>query len=397
MSMPGSWHFSQCSRLFKELRFLLLVYHCMEHRIKLRVLRKIQETKDAATLLLQCDTPISYQAGQFLTFLFDHLEAKPIRRAYSLSSTPGLEEHLAITVKKVSNGSASRYLVDKVQEGAILEALLPAGQFVLPPSSGKPRDIFLIGGGSGITPLFSILKYVLYFEKESRVILLNANSNENSIIFRSQLRHLSKRFPARFNCIHFLSDTISPLSELQQIELPLLIRRERISNALIQQLVSANLTFRAEDAVFFLCGPKSLMLKVSQTLPYLGFGEKQIHQEIFDIVKPYRPPRDLYGDSQVRLNFQGAILEFPLTAGQTILEAAESAGLDLPYSCRSGICTTCLAKCTAGKVEMFTAQGQITTAQSDGIVFTCVGYPLTDEVALEIKKSNPKATSKRLV
>lgn len=397
MRVPGSWYLRQCSRLFKELRFPTLVYHCMEHRIRLQVLQKIQETKDAVTLLLQSDTPIDYQAGQFLTFIFDHLEAKPIRRSYSISSAPGVDKHLAITVKKVSNGSASRYLVDKIQAGAVLEALLPAGQFVLPPYSGKPRDIFLIGGGSGITPLFAILKYVLHFEKDSRVIMLNANSNENSVIFRKQLLHLAKHFPTRFRCVYFLSNTISPVAELQQMEAPLIIRQARISNALIQQLVFANLTFCAEDAVFFLCGPKNLMLKVSQTLPFLGFDKKQIRQEIFDIVKPYRPPRDLYGDSQVRLNFQDMVFEFPLIAGQTVLEAAEAAGLDLPYSCRSGICNTCLAKCTAGELEMFTAQGQISTVQSDGIVFTCVAYPLTDEVALEIKKSSPKTAPNGLV
>lgn len=357
----------------------------MEIRIKLRIREKVKETERVATLVLEPLTrDFNYRPGQFLTFIFKGLGAKEFRRSYSFSSTPGVDSFPTITVKKMPNGSASRYLVDQAQVGDILEAIPPAGQFFLPESSGKFRDIFLIGGGSGVTPLFSILKQILHFETESRVTLILANSNEQVLIFRKQLRQLAKEFPNQLKVIHFLSDTKMLLSELRALEAPAEIRIQRMSNALVAQLVEQHLHFNRRDAQFFLCGPKTLMLKASQMLRYMQFDENQIHQEIFGIIEPYRPPRDVYKDSQVRIQFLGKNFLVPVKAGDTILEAAEKMGLELPYSCRSGICTTCTGRCTSGKVEMFTNEGQINTDMSNGVVFTCVGYPLTDKVEIEI-------------
>lgn len=356
----------------------------METRIKLCIRDKIKETERATTLVLESlDVPLRYRAGQFLTLVFDQLAPKTFRRSYSFSSTPGVDIFPAITVKKVPNGSASRYLVDQVQIGDVLEAIAPAGQFILPEDDGF-RDIFLIGGGSGITPLFAILKQVLHFEPQSRVTLILANSNENAIIFRQALLDLVKIFPERLKIIHFLSNTLMPISYLREAENPAEIHVERLSNALIGKVVVSHLHFDRKNAQFFLCGPKTLMLKASQMLHYLQFADRQIHQEVFDIIEPYRPPKDFYKDAQVRIEFSGKNFLVPVKAGDTILEAAEKIGLELPYSCRSGICTTCTGRCTSGRVEMFTNAGQITTDISNGIVFTCVGYPLTPEVSIEI-------------
>lgn len=363
-------------------RFLLLN---MEIRIKLRIREKVKETERVATLVLEpLSNEFSYQSGQFLTFIFKEPSGREFRRSYSFSSTPGVDAFPAITVKKMPNGSASRYLVDQAQVGDMLEAIPPAGQFLLSKSSGKSRDIFLIGGGSGVTPLFSILKQILHFEPESRVTLILANSNERVLIFRKQIHQLAKQFSAQLRVIHFLSDTKFLLSELRALESPVEIRIQRMSNALVAQLVEQHIHFDRRDAQFFLCGPKTLMLKASQMLRYMQFDENQIHQEIFGIIEPYRPPRDVYKDSQVSIQFFGKSFLVPVKAGDTILEAAEKMGLELPYSCRSGICTTCTGRCTSGKVEMFTNAGQLNTDMSNGVVFTCVGYPLTDKVEIEI-------------
>lgn len=357
----------------------------MENRIKLRIREKIKETERVATLVLEpLSNEFNYYPGQFLTFIFKDSNAKEFRRSYSFSSTPGVDNFPMVTVKKMPNGSASRYLVDQVQVGEILETIPAAGQFLLPQSTGKARDIFLFSGGSGITPLFSILKQVLHFEPESRATLVLANSNEQTIIFRRQIHQLAKEFPNQLKVIHFLSDTKMPFSELRELEAPVEIRIQRISNALVAQLVEQNLNFDRQHAQFFLCGPKTMMLKASQMLHYMQFEASQIHQEIFGIIEPYRPPRDVYKDSQVKIQFFGQNFLVPLKAGDTILEAAEKVGLELPYSCRSGICTTCTGRCTSGKVEMFTNAGQIDTDMSNGVVFTCVGYPLTEHVSIEI-------------
>ena len=357
----------------------------MENRIQLRVREKIGETATATTLVLQpLGQELRYQAGQFITLLFNDLDPKEFRRSYSFSSTPGVDEFPAITVKKIPNGSATRYLVDHLQVGEMLEAILPAGQFVLPAGDGVSRDIFLIGGGSGATPLFSILKQVLHFEPQSRVTLIIANSNEEAIIFRQTLHELAVTFAGRLHIIHFLSSIKTDFSLLQQVEAPAEIQVERLSNALVGELVAQHLHFNRDDAQFFLCGPKNLMLKAGQMLRYLQFKENRIHQETFTIIEPFRPTGEQYGDSRVQILYMGKNYDIWVKGGQTILEAAETVGLELPYSCRSGICTACIGRCSSGEVELFLPTGRISTQWSNQIVFTCVGYPLTETVELQI-------------
>lgn len=357
----------------------------MENRIQLRIREKIKETVTATTLVLEpLQDNWKYQGGQFLTLIFNKWGAKEFRRSYSFSSTPGVDVFPTITIKKIPNGSATRYLVDETKTGDILNAIHPAGQFVLPSSNGAPRDVLLIGGGSGVTPLFSILKQVLYFEPQSRVTLILANSNEQNIIFRQQLRDLSQQFYRRFQLIHFLSEARDSIYHLRQAEAPAEIHLERISNALIEKMVTTHLHFQPQDAQFFLCGPKNLMLKASQMLHYLQFSSEQIHQETFTIVAPHRPPSELYKDSLLQIQYHNQLFLVPLKGGQTILEAAENMGLELPYSCRSGICTACKSRCLSGEAEMYLPSERISTKSSDNIVFTCVGYPLTERVEIEI-------------
>lgn len=359
----------------------------MKNRIKLRVIDKIQETDRAVTIKLEAiDHPLKYQAGQFLTFIFDSLDIVPFRRSYSFCSAPNVDDFVAITVKRVPNGVASRYLTQYVRIGDELEALPPAGQFILPETTGEPRDIFLIGGGSGITPLFSILKFVLKSEPASHITLINANSNERTIIFRQQLQKLAQEFPNQLTIVHLLSTHFDDWNLLRQAEFPAKVQPRRLGNALVQQLVEKHLKFDRKQAEFFLCGPPNLMLKASMMLHYMQFAEAQIHQEVFTIVEPYRPPSEIYKDSLVKIRYHGADFSIPVKGGQTILEAAESVGLELPYSCRSGICTTCAGQCAAGRVEMYTQAGQITTDSSKGVVFTCVGYPLTPIVKINLNR-----------
>lgn len=356
----------------------------MENRIQLRILEKIRQTATAFTLVFEPITKdFKYEPGQFITLIFNELGVKEFRRSYSFSSTPGVDIFPSITFKKVPNGSATRYLVDHIQLGDLLGAIAPAGKFTLPKNDKTLRDIFLIGGGSGVTPLFSILKQVLYFEPQSQVTLILANSNEDVIIFRQALHELAQKFQDRFQLIHFLSDAKDSIQYVRQTESPAEVRVERLSNALIEKIVTTHLHFQPKDAQFFLCGPKNLMLKASQMLHYLHFSSTQIHQETFTILAPHRPPSALYRNSLVQIFYQNRPFLIPVKGGQTILEAAETQGLELPYSCRSGVCTACKSRCLSGEVEMYLPAGRISTKSSDNIVFTCVGYPLTERVEIE--------------
>jgi len=357
----------------------------MKQRIQLKVVDKIPETARTSTLLLEPrNKMVTYQAGQFLTFLFDGLGATQIRRSYSLSSSPEVDERLAVTVTKVPNGAASRYLVDTVGPGDELTALPPAGRFVLDDPGGAPRDIFLIGGGSGITPLYALLKEALHLEPYSRVVLIDANRDEDHVIFRQPLTALAKAYPDRLQVIHYLSSPGKALSELRTALAPATVRWGRLSNALVEELVRKHLRFPLERARFFLCGPPGLLVKTENTLGFMGFGADQVHREVFTIKTVYRPEAECFPLSEVRLQWDGRNYRFPVIPGQHILEAAQGAGLDLPYSCLSGSCTTCAAQCRSGSVEMYTQDGRQTTEQTGGIVLTCVGYPLSPHLELEI-------------
>lgn len=364
------------------LQYIRILGRTMDIRIPYLVLEKKQETTDTATLILQpLGTEVTYQAGQFLTLIFPSLGPKPVRRSYSLSSTPGIDNHLAITVKKMPNGSVSRFLVDKSKEGDILEGLRPAGQMVLAPFQNQ-RDIVLIGGGSGAVPLFSLLKQVLVREPQSRVLLIDANTRENAILFKQELQKYAVQYKERLKAYYFLSNIRGSLAELKVLMEPIHLRHERLSNAMIQLLVTGFLKNNLANAQAFVCGPANLMIKAVETLRFLGFSKEQVLQEVFTIVEPYHPPASQYQDSRIYLEYNGVDIEFPLYAGQTILEAAETAGVELPFSCRSGICTTCTMRCTEGNVEMFTPEGRLTIQSTGGIVQTCVGYPLTEAVKL---------------
>lgn len=358
----------------------------MSQRIQLRIADKIKETDLATTLILEpLGEEVSYRAGQFLTFIFDKLGPTQIRRSYSLSSAPGVDEHLAITVKKVPNGAVSRFLVDGARPGSVLEALLPAGQFTIETQREHPRDIFLIGGGSGITPLFSLLKYLLHHEPQSRVTLIDANRNEDHMIFRDRLVELARSYPYQLRILAFLSDPKQDLHRLRVEMDPVELRWGRLSNALIEDLVVRNRRHPPERSRFFLCGPQGLLIKAENTLGFMGYTGEQVKREIFTVKTVFRPNPDRFPHSQVRLQLEGKQYQFPVLPGQHILEAAQRAGIDLPYSCLSGICTTCSAQCRLGEVEMYTQEGRLDTRSTHGLVLTCVGYPRTPVVKLEVK------------
>ena len=357
----------------------------MEDFLQLRVLEKRKEAPGVVTLILASESgQVDYKPGQFLTLVFSDLGPSEIRRSYSLSSTPHLDNFLALTVKQQANGVVSRYLVEKIKPGELLQSLTPAGQFTLDPQSTFSRDVFFFAGGSGVTPVFPILKTLLQKEPQSRLHLLLANRNEKHIIFRETFQSLAREYPDQWHCMHLLSNLHEEVNLSEGRHLPVKKRWGRLSNALVEDWVNKNLTYRKEDAEFFVCGPSGLMLKTSMCLAYMGFAKERIHREVFDIVAPFRPPASRYQNSELTLHWKGSTHQIPLLAGQTILEAAEAAGLPLPYSCRSGICTTCNAQCLSGKAEMHTPDGTIDTDILHGNLLTCVGYPLTEKLVLSM-------------
>ena len=343
--------------------------------ISLQVKQIIVEQYNVKTFVFERTDgePMTYCAGQFLTFLIDR-HGHEIRRSYSMSSAPGVDRFPAITVKRVPNGEISRFWLDHVEVGDVFKTLPASGRFVIEESDGKPRDIILIGAGSGITPLFSLLKETLTSERQSVVTLIYANRNEKQTLFWNQILKWQGHHPGRLNVIHIHSQ---PSDEWNGI-------RGRINNTRLEKLVGQSLHFPLDLAQFFICGPFELMRSVEITLHYMGVSSQQIRKENFVIDKMPPPPPVSY-PHYITLYFRNTEHKLLVPAHYTILDAALEAGIHLPYSCKGGRCSTCAGICRSGALHMTVNEVLTDRDLAEGWVLTCSSYVDDEQVVIQIK------------
>jgi ring-1,2-phenylacetyl-CoA epoxidase subunit PaaE len=337
----------------------------------LRVAQIIDEVPEVKTFVFQpVDTlPFKYQAGQFLTLLFDD-HGQEVRRSFSFSSTPGVDELPAITIKRVPNGLVTRRLLDYTKVGDVLPMLEPAGRFVINENATQSRHVFLIAAGSGITPIFSLLKQLLHQEPHTHITLIYSNKSVESTIFYEQIKTLHRDYSDRLNVV-FLWGNVKNL------------RWARLNNTLLEELVRQHLpTTARENALFYTCGPFHFMLMVQITLLTMGFDKDQIHREFY-VIEAKSPTPKLYPPQPVQFSFKGSTQTVEVTNNQTILEAGLKAGLSLPYTCRAGRCGACAALCVQGRAEMEYNEVLTDEEVSLGQVLTCMAHPLTDNVSIQ--------------
>jgi ring-1,2-phenylacetyl-CoA epoxidase subunit PaaE len=345
-----------------------------DSNLSLRVREIIRESDDTKTFVFERtdENHFSYQAGQFLTFIIP-MHGHEVRRSYSMSSAPGVDAYPAITIKRVPNGEISRFWIDTVRQGDTFSALPPSGRFVLEESSGQPRDIVLIGAGSGITPLFSILKQTLSQETTSRVTLIYASRNIRNTLFYDQILAWQQQFADKLHVIHIHSQ---PADEWNGI-------RGRINNTRLEQLVNKSLRYDRLDARFFICGPFDLMRAAEITLHFMGFSDDQIRKENFVIAAPPPPPPVSY-PHEITLYYRGKPLKLLVPSHTTILDAALAAGIQLPYSCKGGRCATCAGVCTGGSLHMSVNEVLTDRDLKEGWILTCSAYPDSDHVIVRV-------------
>ena len=354
--------------------------------IHLQVSEIIPETPDTKTLLLQPTDGqlVPYRAGQFLTLLFHHL-GHEVRRSYSLSSTPGENladapaEPLSLTIKRVENGEISRYLLDHLRVGDTLTSLPPTGRFTLETDPDQQRDLVLIGAGSGISPLYGILKQALRDEPKSHITLLYCNTSERNIIFYTQLEALRKQHPDRFQLIHLLSQPEDDWRKAGNI------RRGRLNNWLLETMLPELVRFQRDKAHWYVCGPFAFMRMVQFTLIYAGVRRDHIKKENFVIEPVTRtPPPELARDHRMLLRYRGTEYDIDVPAYKSILQAALDHGIPLPYSCKGGRCSSCAARLKAGEVHMTINDVLTERDLANGWVLTCTGYPASEGLVLEV-------------
>jgi ring-1,2-phenylacetyl-CoA epoxidase subunit PaaE len=332
-----------------------------------------QETATVKSFFLHPanEEQFTYQAGQFITLLFE-LNGLALRRSYSFSSSPALQEAICITTKRHPNGAASRWMHDELQPGDILQALPAAGLFTIAPQTAVTRDIFLIAAGTGIVPIYSLLKELLVLGNELSITLVYSNYQKSDAVFYEELMLLQEQYPQRLH-IEFL------FSNHQQI------LKARLSSTSLKMLLDKHLRFAKHDALIYTCGPYDFMQMVQIVTLTHGFNPNHIRREIFTLPENVAPHTTYINkiDQTITLIKNGERHSLFVPYQQSILTAAIANGIDLPYSCRAGRCSSCRAKTVQGKVQMHYNEVLTDADEEAGYILTCTGHPITDNVIIE--------------
>jgi ring-1,2-phenylacetyl-CoA epoxidase subunit PaaE len=353
----------------------------MENFFPLVLQEVIPETADAVTLAFLPAPNFAFQAGQYITFRLN-IDGKTFRRAYSLSASP-LDEKLCITVKQVQGGKVSPYLCNKIAAGASLEVLPPMGDFTFQPATEKGKSYFMFAGGSGITPIFSILKTILQTEPQSNVYLFFGNKNKKSIIFGEELAALEAKYPQRFFREYVLEE-VEKIGFLQSI---FAAKKEKevwqgMADKRMTMLFLNKYRPQHRSVEYFICGPTPMMNGTEALLLERGVSPENIRLERFSTEESKTVTEDASIVATLTAHLRGEKFVVPMREGQTVLEALLQENLDPPYSCRTGSCATCIGKCNSGKVKMKANSILEEKEIKEGLVLTCQSLPLTEEVEI---------------
>lgn len=337
----------------------------------------IDVAKDAVNVVFEKpEADFQYKPGQFLTIIKE-INGKKIRRAYSLCTTPFEDEYPAVTVKRVPGGMMSNHINDEFKAGDQVEVMNPMGMFITEFDAEAERQVVFLGGGSGITPLYSLLRSILIKEPKSKVALVYGNRSEEYIVFKKELADLKEKYGQRFELVHILEEDAHGLAKVTG----------RPSVGIMSDVVKAfNVTSETE---FFICGPEPMMDIAFDGLKVLNIVDDKIRKESFDAGKTspsvvVEEAPSGAGTSDVTVLLYGEEYVFKAKKSESILDAGLNQSIDMPYSCQSGLCTACRAKCIEGKVSLDDAHGVSQAEIDEGYVLLCVGKPLTDKVKVEV-------------
>lgn len=349
---------------------------------ELRVAQVRPETRDAMVVTFEAPAndadSFRYLAGQHLT-LKAQIGGAEVRRSYSICAS-AQEQSLRVAIKRIDDGLFSSWAADHLKPGSRIEVMEPSGHFNVPLEPSASRHHVAFASGSGITPILSLIKTTLAAEPKSRFTLIYGNRASGSVIFKEELADLKDRYLSRFNLVFILS------REQQDVDL----FNGRIDAAKCDALLKSWIDPAGID-VAYICGPQSMMEQVSERLMGNGLAKNQIKMELFAAAMPKgpRPERAVKikgaEGCKVTVIQNGLTREFRMEKNKsTVLDAALEQGLELPYSCKGGVCGTCRCKLVKGEVDMDANYSLEDYELARGFVLSCQSFPVTDELLVDL-------------
>jgi ring-1,2-phenylacetyl-CoA epoxidase subunit PaaE len=348
------------------------------HRLAVNDLRR--EAVDAVSMTFAIPADLaddySFAPGQYLT-LRTTMDGEEVRRSYSICSGPD-DGELRIAVKKVDGGAFSSWAADELKSGDQLDVMTPTGRFGVAHVPNQARVYVGFAAGSGITPILSIVKGVLAREPDSRFFLFYGNRSAAGMLFREALEELKDRFLQRFSVFHVISG--------EEQDIPIL--HGRLDGDKVRVLLRSLVPAASVDHVF-ICGPTGMSEDIETTCREIGVADERIHVERFvsefggkprakKIIEASAPPKAI-----AALTIDGKRREVPVAEDESILDAALRAGMDLPFACKGGMCSTCRAKLVEGEAQMEVNYSLEPWELKAGFILTCQARPVSDKVVVD--------------
>lgn len=369
-----------------RIRYEIKIRRSVKKFHSLTIAGVMEETNYAKTFVFEIADKLkkyfAYTPGQFI-IIKTVINNKEYKRSYSLSSSPYTNKIIQITVKRIQNGIVSNHLNDTLKKGDKILVFPPSGMFFKEPKNNLSNYLFF-AGGSGITPIYSIIKTLFNKNSSCHLKLIYANRNENSIIFKNELRKLEQKHSDRFTITHILSEASGGWNGM----------KGRLDKDKMKEFLNYKQNYPIEQTEYYICGPSPFMELVEHELLNHKIPTIQIHLERFISI----------GDNEEAIEVGNAIAETTggikkvfatvdgikntvvCDANQNILDALLKAGIEAPYSCREGVCSTCLAKLISGKVKMKNHASLSDIDISENNVLTCQAIPLTNQTEIDYDK-----------
>ena len=361
------------------------------HTLKIKDVRI--ETTDAVSISFDIPETLKeeykYLPGQYLT-LKVNVKGETLNRSYSLCSNPFADNEHRIAIKRVVNGKVSTYLTRVAKVDDEIEVMLPMGNFKAEIDSNNEKHYYLFGAGSGITPLYSIMKAVLTNEPKSKVTLAYGNFNSDTVIFKNEITKFQKEYPEKLDIIHVFDNPKKVGGFLgfgKKAQEELSFTEGRIDQVFVQKTLQNK---DLKNAEFYTCGPTGLMKAVENTLKRLNVSEDKINVEYFTekdaedkkAVTIGEAEADYDGVSEIDVVCDGKTHNFSMKGKETILDACSKNKVDPPFACMVGACTTCRCKLDEGSVEMGDCEALTPKEIEEGYILSCQAKPTSKKISV---------------